>query len=103
MKEKLDRLRSLGFEVQCLHFRQRARGNSFILASEARKSHKPVKTRGGLTVVSVRAPNGKTYASYSQCCAKDNFNRRRGFQISLERILQQLEKSNLLQEKLKIS
>lgn len=55
---------------------------------DIKKNAHPV---GGMTCVSIVSPDGDVKTGCAQCCLKDNYNKKLGVQIALNRIFTHLE------------
>lgn len=79
-------LKSEGFEVRITHLRQVNDSiNALIPAHLARKLSLSVEPRGGMTIAEIKSATGLKYLGFSRVHPIDNFNRKLGVRIALER------------------
>jgi hypothetical protein len=96
-KTILPHLRCAGVKVRVRHYRiaikhgtGRIDYDPTILSPVTRMNRKDylvIGPRGGRTEVNLLFPDGKTYTGIANCSVEDQFNRREGIRIALERAL----------------
>lgn len=99
----VEELRKNGYKVRVGHLRKIADGivisrNDFqnTVAADWFSIHWPdvVLPNGGKTVVEITAPNGKTVSGQARCHEKDNYNKRAGVRLAIDRAMIELGKQN---------
>ena len=75
-------LRTQGYKVKVFHNRLVDDQTGEILC------------RGGSTVIELTTPDNVTYTHTAKCNEKDNYNKKRGVQIALGRILKGIRNAN---------
>lgn len=84
-------LRQSGWKVRVTHLRFVTKNSDLEATFEIRKVNKEImqwlETKGGKTVVDLRAPDGSEFSAEAECSKKENFNRKMGLQIALNRAL----------------
>lgn len=94
----LQQLRSEGYTVQISHYRRfyplqynAADGirlfKKYRAYQECQQTSDDLSPTGGLTTVKVTTPDNQVLEGMAVCSIKDNFNRRKGYQIALGRAL----------------
>lgn len=96
MNETLQKLKQAGWEVNCYQFRHPRNSTALLPVPRIKKEKLVANSQGGFTLVTARSPQGRTYYATAQCCRKDNFSHKRGFEIGLERLKAELCEHNLL-------
>jgi hypothetical protein len=72
--KKVDDLRSLGYKVRVMHYRNKDNNGN-------------IKPKGGKTVVTVTDNDGNTFEGLAKCSDNDGFNKRIGVAIAIGRAL----------------
>ena len=80
--ETVKSLRQKGYKVRVLHNR-RYKG----------KFSNEFEEKGGKTTVEIRSPEGTEISGSAKCHEKDNYNKKEGVRIALERALELLKKN----------
>ena len=87
-------LRQNGWKVRVTHLRFVTKNGELESTFEIRNFNKEMmqwlETKGGKTIVDLRSPAGLEVSAEAECSKKENFNRKMGLQIALNRALKKV-------------
>jgi hypothetical protein len=86
----VEQLRKSGYKVKVEHYRT----NKGQIVQYSKKTKGKVDPKGGLTVVTVTTPSGRTLKSNATCHQNDVFSYKVGVKIALGRVLNRAEEAD---------
>ena len=81
----IHRLRKTGYKVRVKHYRY-SKGGDITALHTLKETKSVIEPRGGLTVMEITTPDGRTFRGGAKCHMKDNFCYRISNSICLGRI-----------------
>jgi hypothetical protein len=96
--KSVHQLRKDGYQIRILHYRVSNDKplNEFNLVHSSLVSGDQVYSHGGLTIAQVKHKDGRETEGQARCSIKDNFNRKLGVKIALNRAFINAEKGEFV-------